>query len=253
MSIIENIRNRSWVREKYEKEKDDCLRIRGRVDRKIVGAIETGRMADSDDRSCRDVMGGAGSVLGHYDTGRRVEGGVSMENERCLQAFREFAEWQKVPIIVILQQRDDRLEEQLLRAGAAECVCPEQSTDLAACRIARAVSKNVVSDVPMTEWERVIVDSEGGQVQIDGYPIHMSREECILLKRLLQAEGAVVYRDELVENLWSEVSVHSRRRLDGVVQRVRKRLYGTRLFIVSKYGKGYYLQYHKEENGSCFV
>ena len=71
--------------------------------------------------------------------------------------------------------------------------------------------------------------------------------------RLLQAEGAVVYRDELVENLWSEVSVHSRRRLDGVVQRVRKRLYGTRLFIVSKYGKGYYLQYHKEENGSCFV
>ena len=113
----------------------------------------------------------------------------------CLQAFREFAEWQKVPIIVILQQRDDRLEEQLLRAGAAECVCPEQSTDLAACRIARAVSKNVVSDVPMTEWERVIVDSEGGQVQIDGYPIHMSREECILLKRLLQAEGAVVYRD----------------------------------------------------------
>ena len=127
----------------------------------------------------------------------------------CLQAFREFAEWQKVPIIVILQQRDDRLEEQLLRAGAAECVCPEQSTDLAACRIARAVSKNVVSDVPMTEWERVIVDSEGGQVQIDGYPIHMSREECILLKRLLQAEGAVVYRDELVENLWSEVSVHS--------------------------------------------
>ena len=234
MSIIENIRNRSWVREKYEKEKDDCLRIRGRVDRKIVGAIETGRMADSDDRSCRDVMGGAGSVLGHYDTG-------------------EFAEWQKVPIIVILQQRDDRLEEQLLRAGAAECVCPEQSTDLAACRIARAVSKNVVSDVPMTEWERVIVDSEGGQVQIDGYPIHMSREECILLKRLLQAEGAVVYRDELVENLWSEVSVHSRRRLDGVVQRVRKRLYGTRLFIVSKYGKGYYLQYHKEENGSCFV
>ena len=115
--------------------------------------------------------------------------------------------------------------------------------------IARAVSKNVVSDVPMTEWERVIVDSEGGQVQIDGYPIHMSREECILLKRLLQAEGAVVYRDELVENLWSEVSVHSRRRLDGVVQRVRKRLYGTRLFIVSKYGKGYYLQYHKEEKG----
>ena len=42
------------VREKYEKEKDDCLRIRGRVDRKIVGAIEPGRMADSDDRSCRD-------------------------------------------------------------------------------------------------------------------------------------------------------------------------------------------------------
>ena len=71
------------VREKYEKEKDDCLRIRGRVDRKIVGAIEPGRMADSDDRSCRDVMGGAGSVLGHYDTGRRVDGGVSMENERC--------------------------------------------------------------------------------------------------------------------------------------------------------------------------
>lgn len=180
---------------------------------------------------------------------RTKDAGDSM----CPQAFREFAEWQKVPIIVILRQRDDRLEEQLLRAGAAECVCPEQSTDLAACRIARAVSKNVVSDVPMTEWERVIVDSEGGQVQIDGYPIHMSREECILLKRLLQAEGAVVYRDELVENLWSEVSVHSRRRLDGVVQRVRKRLYGTRLFIVSKYGKGYYLQYHKEENGSCFV
>ena len=65
MSIIENIRNRSWVREKYEKEKDDCLRIRGRVDRKIVGAIETGRMADSDDRSCR------------------VDGGGSRENERC--------------------------------------------------------------------------------------------------------------------------------------------------------------------------
>ena len=71
MSIIENIRNRSWVREKYEKEKDDCLCIRGRVDRKIVGAIEPGRMADSDDRSCRDVMGGAGSVLGHYDTDRK--------------------------------------------------------------------------------------------------------------------------------------------------------------------------------------
>lgn len=173
------------------------------------------------------------------------------ENSTCLCAFRDFADRQKVPIIVLLQQRDDRLEEQLLRAGAAECVCPEQAIDLAACRIVRAVSKNVVSEVPMQEWERVIVDSEGGQIQIDGYSIHMSKEECILLKRLLQAEGAVVYRDELAEDLWREVSARSRRRLDGVVQRVRKRLYGTRLCVMSKYGKGYYLQYLNEQNVSC--
>lgn len=128
MSIIENIRNRSWVREKYEKEKD------------VVCALEEEWIARLLERLRQEEW--QTQMIDHAETLWEVQApcsAIMIQEEElteayrwrtkdagdsiCLQAFREFAEWQKVPIIVILQQRDDRLEEQLLRAGAAECVC----------------------------------------------------------------------------------------------------------------------------------
>lgn len=164
----------------------------------------------------------------------------------CVRAYQDFKRMKAVPVIVVLKRKDDALEESLLQAGAAECVHQEQTASLAACRIFRAVSKYVVAEQLVVGWNSAIVNHEERKFQIDGRSIHLSKEECITLDRLLQAEGAVVSRTDLAKLLWKEPVEERHRLLDSIMKRIRQRLAGTGFQVSAKYGKGYYLQYFSD-------
>jgi hypothetical protein len=67
----------------------------------------------------------------------------------------------------------------------------------------------------------------------------LSRSEAVALELLLDSVGSVVPRSELVDALWPGGAPPNSRALDGVIDRLRRRLQGMHLCIRAARGKGF--------------
>lgn len=56
----------------------------------------------------------------------------------------------------------------------------------------------------LLEREGLVLDREGSRASLDGKSVALTRNEALLLRRLLERGGRVVSRDELQDALWSE-------------------------------------------------
>lgn len=56
----------------------------------------------------------------------------------------------------------------------------------------------------LLEREGLVLDREGSRASLEGKSVALTRNEALLLRRLLERGGRVVSRDELQDALWSE-------------------------------------------------
>jgi DNA-binding response OmpR family regulator len=86
----------------------------------------------------------------------------------------------------------------------------------------------------------VEVDLSRRSVTVAGVPVTLARKEFDLLAALARREGAVVARDELLDEVWGSVDASARRTLEAHVGLVRSKL-GRPGAIVTVRGVGYRL------------
>lgn len=67
----------------------------------------------------------------------------------------------------------------------------------------------------------------------------LSRSEAVVLGILLESVGSIVSRRELIDALWPDGAPPNSRALDGVIDRLRRRLVGMHLCIRAARGKGF--------------
>jgi DNA-binding response OmpR family regulator len=86
----------------------------------------------------------------------------------------------------------------------------------------------------------VEIDLARRSVTVDGVDVALARKEFDLLAALARREGAVVARDELLDEVWGTVDPSARRTLEAHVALVRSKL-GRPEVIVTARGVGYRL------------
>ena len=121
----------------------------------------------------------------------------------AVEVIRRLRQWTPVPIIVLSDHGDDRVNVAALDAGADDCVSIPFSPDelLARMRVAlrRSVSPRGGDGFTVGELE---VDIARRRVTVGGTAIHLTPIEYKILTTLVRHAGAVIPHAELLSEVW---------------------------------------------------
>ena len=90
-------------------------------------------------------------------------------------------------------------------------------------------------------WCGATVDYERNTVTLDEKSIELTKNECFILKKLIERKNKIVSREDLINSLWDDKRFVSDNTLTVNINRLRKKLdeIGLGRFIETKVGQGY--------------
>ncbi len=130
-----------------------------------------------------------------------------------------------IPIMVIAAASSPAVQRVALALGAVECLHPESPATEIAKRIRQTLG-HVPTTLPGTlEYAGIRLDQSAGVARIGNMTTPLTRSECALLGSLLEAQGRVVSRDQLVQRARADAgSLPLTRSIDAHVRALRKKL-----------------------------
>jgi DNA-binding response OmpR family regulator len=140
---------------------------------------------------------------------------------------RELRRWSDVPIVMLTARGDEADRIVGLEMGADDYVVKPFSAREVVARI-RAVLRR--TGATRAEGEGPIeigdvrIDPERREVLLAGEPVELSRKEFELAWRLMRDAGAVVTREQLIEDVWDMNWFGSTKTLDVHVSSLRRKL-----------------------------
>lgn len=155
---------------------------------------------------------------------------------------REIRAKSEVPIIVVTS-RDSEMDELMsMNLGADDFITKPYNTQILLARIAamlKRTQKNNSDNV--MHYNGMKLQLNNSTVVYEDHMIELSKNEMRILYILLQHQGTIVSRDQLMESLWQSNEFIDDNTLTVNVNRVRKKLesLGMKEFIKTKRGQGY--------------
>lgn len=155
---------------------------------------------------------------------------------------REIRAKSEVPIIVVTS-RDSEMDELMsVNLGADDFITKPYNTQILLARIAvmlKRTHKNNAENV--MHYKGMKLQLNNSTVVYEDQMIELSKNEMRILYTLLQHQGTIVSRDQLMESLWQSNEFIDDNTLTVNVNRVRKKLesLGMKEFIKTKRGQGY--------------
>lgn len=143
-----------------------------------------------------------------------------------LGSLRGDPRWEELPVIMLTAKGSEFDRVTGLDSGADDYIVkPFGMTELAS-RVRAVLRRSSRSGAcSRDQWHvgELFVDSERHIVEVGGEPVTLSYKEFSLLTVLLEAEGTVVSREELLSRVWGEFYGESRT-LDVHVRKLRVKL-----------------------------
>lgn len=155
---------------------------------------------------------------------------------------REIRAKSEVPIIVVTS-RDSEMDELMsMNLGADDFITKPYNTQILLARITAMLkrTKKYNSD-HIVQYQGIKLQLNNSTVIYQDKTIELSKNEMKILYTLLQNQGTIVSRDQLMESLWQSNEFIDDNTLTVNVNRVRKKLEaaGMKEFIKTKRGQGY--------------
>jgi DNA-binding response OmpR family regulator len=158
-----------------------------------------------------------------------------------LAVCRGIREISRVPILAVTGRGAVEARIRGLRSGADDYIVKPFLVEELLARIDAVLRRTRGLGVaPTVVTGDVEVDLSRRSVTVAGVPVALARKEFDLLAALARREGAVVARDELLDEVWGSVDASARRTLEAHVGLVRSKL-GRPGAIVTVRGVGYRL------------
>ncbi|HEV7470730.1 MAG TPA: response regulator transcription factor [Pseudonocardia sp.] len=158
-----------------------------------------------------------------------------------LAVCRGIREISRVPILAVTGRGAVEARIRGLRSGADDYIVKPFLVEELLARIDAVLRRTRGLGVaPTVVTGDVEVDLSRRSVTVAGVPVTLARKEFDLLAALARREGAVVARDELLDEVWGSVDASARRTLEAHVGLVRSKL-GRPGAIVTVRGVGYRL------------
>lgn len=87
--------------------------------------------------------------------------------------------------------------------------------------------------------DELVLNLKKRKVKIEGREVELTRKEFEILVMLLRSEGNILSREDILEKVWDESTIVSKRTVDVHVTRLRKKLGSYGKYIRNKQGYGY--------------
>ncbi|HYN28900.1 MAG TPA: response regulator transcription factor [Dermatophilaceae bacterium] len=134
------------------------------------------------------------------------------------------AEGLTLPVLVLTARADEVDTVVGLDAGADDYVTkPFRLAELLAR--ARALLRRGVGDAPASDGEELVrIDPEGHRVFLRGEEVQLTAKEFELLRVLVNSEGKVISREQLMREVWDTAWFGSTKTLDMHISVLRRKL-----------------------------
>ncbi len=216
-----------------------CHRLTGTLSRNLAGVARV--VLIEDDVEIRRLVAGALATAGHdVESSDRALDGLELivkgspdvvlmdlglpdiDGTELLRMIRAVS---SVPVIVITARRDDETVVATLDSGADDHLVKPFSVSQLEARI-RAVLRRGAPEGTRSEIAvgGLVLNAGGRTAALDGSPLDLSPKEFDLLRFLMENEGRVVSKREVLAEVWREPYGGADRTIDVHVSWLRKKL-----------------------------
>lgn len=170
-----------------------------------------------------------------------------------LHLCKEFCKRTEIPVIMITSRDTELTELMSISNGADDFVAKPFRPQILLARM-EAVMKRVYKDIKQVDVFQVVctteqgdisftVEASKGRIVCENAVVELSKNELQMLKMLLQKQGEIVSRDELMNGLWDNCMFVDDNTLTVNMTRLKTKLesIGIKGVIVTKRGMGYQL------------
>jgi DNA-binding response OmpR family regulator len=167
----------------------------------------------------------------------------------CREIRRE-KETQNLPIVMLTARGDEADRIVGLEMGADDYVVKPFSPKELVARIRalfRRLGRNKLTPDTLLTFRGLVVDPARHTVHWEGNPVHLTAKEFALLVALVEAQGRVLSRQTLLEEVWGYGYSEGTRTVDVHVRRLREKLPELARDILTVKSLGYRLA--SEEQG----
>lgn len=169
---------------------------------------------------------------------------VMMPKKDGLQTCKELRDCGVSTPLVLLTARSAEVDKVLgLDLGADDYLAkPFGMRELVARVKALLRRTQSTQDIDQIEFDDVVIDFKAYKAERNEQPLELSAREYRLLKYLVAKQGAVVTRDELLDEVWGYNSYPSTRTVDNHIARLRQKIESNHeepKHILTVHGVGY--------------
>ncbi len=194
----------------------------------IVDWVDDGRLVESSVRQVR------------YDAMILDLGLPGLDGHAVLSRLREADE--RLPVL-ILTARDSLLERvSTLKMGADDFMAKPFSVDELEARLTALIRRARGSEHPRMTCGPLAYDAITRQFTLYDTPLALSRREHALLHALLQCSGEPLSKKDIYDKVFEDDVDAAPEAVEVLIYRVRKKLEGSPLQIVTLRGLGYLLE-----------
>jgi len=147
-----------------------------------------------------------------------------------------------VPIIFITAKTS---EDELLTGfslGADDYITKPFSVKEVIVRVKAVLKRSLQEDRPVQSTlsvDELVLNLKKRKVKIGKKELELTRKEFEILAMLLKSEGYILSREEILESVWDDNTIVSKRTIDVHVAHLRKKLGSYGKYILNKQGFGY--------------
>lgn len=155
---------------------------------------------------------------------------------------REIRLASNVPIIMVTSRDSDMDELMSMHLGADDFVTKPYNTQILLARITSILKRTYSSENTNTLTHKdVTLDLSKGIVSYNGQIIELTKNEIRILHLLMNHQGSIVTRDEIMNDLWQSDEFVDDNTLTVNVNRLRRKLesIGIQDFLITRRGQGY--------------
>lgn len=151
----------------------------------------------------------------------------------------------KTPFI-FLTARDLKIDQlKGYKLGAEEYITKPIDEEILIAKIEAIIARNKGKQPKSEEiivWKSIRLDSSKRELTVNNNLFKLTEKESLLIKVLLSNAEKLVYRNDILQDIWESQDEFSRNSMDVYLSRLRKYLAESDILINNVHGKGFILE-----------
>lgn len=130
----------------------------------------------------------------------------------------------ETPILFLTAKHEEKDRIEGLKLGADDYLGKPFSLDEFLLRVKALIrrgQRNVSGDMTVYTFGNNSINFENYEAQVKGEIIRLTKKECLLLKLLIEKDGLVVTRNEILTKVWGYDTIPSTRTIDNFIVKLR--------------------------------